>query len=324
MICTITFGLMKIIISIIVIDSMKTSRSVDKAIAVEKEDDRMQAAKVASRIFSQYDNDGDGTLDVEEIAAALEDGKGGLARILFVELQVPEMDAASLMCLFDRDNNGSVEYEEMLEVLVKMDNDAEARDITMLGIWAWSLLMKAHSLHARLEKIAAQTAQLTKTLEGGFHALDHFLRTKESTDLRDRALAQIRHAVPDGAPGLIGAVEEKVYVPRTDLAGVFLNFARRFLGEASSPQTSRTGRSRLRAAASSMDSPFWDESDDESAWLSARALPDAPPPFSRQVARAEATSAEREYRPMKAYDMVDAKPSPKLIQLRNLLSMSPK
>lgn len=325
MICTISFGLMKSIISNILIDSMRTSRNVDKAIAIEKEQDRMKAAEHARNIFKKYDVDGDGTLDLEEITEALK-SDGGLGHILFVELQVPKMDAEGLMFLFDKDSSGCVEYEEMLDVLAKMDNDLEPKDISMLNLWAWCLMMKAASIHDRLEKVAAQTAQLTKTLEGAFHAVDHFLRTKESSELRRRALEQIRTASLEGAPTLIGTVEEKWHLPTSDMAGAFISFARRFLGEANSPQTSRTERSRLRATAASMDSPFWDESDDESSLLSSRAqlLPDAPPAFHLQVMEAMASSAEREYRPMKAYDMVNAKPSPKMTQLRNLLSMSPK
>jgi hypothetical protein len=312
LVCLTAYGVLKGLISNMLMDSMTTSRLVNKAMEQQFLDDRRLAGEQASIIFKKYDVNGDGTLELDELEDAMKGNE--LPRILR-ELEVPHLDAESLILLFDKDGNGYVDYKEVVEGLALMSLDVQPSDIAMLGIWVWSLLMKTKSLTERLAKVQVEMNKLVTTLQGGFVAVDRFLKTKDSSEIRRKALKMIRDAGPETLPMLIGTVQEPERLPMSDLAGEFINFARRFLGE--SPQVSSMAGRRLRNAASSSGD------EDMFSYRSPSTLPDAPQPFVKQVARAKAMRSAREYRPMQKYDMQGCRPSASLTQLRELLSMSP-
>lgn len=148
----------------------------------------------AIKIFALVDENGDGELSPIELREAL--ATTHLESIL-KDLQVPVLDAESLVRLFDRDGDGYVNQEEFVTGIISMDEDVQPRDFVKLHIWVWNLMMRARQLQMKLDRLQQQIIKLGQKLEIGFTAMHRFMNTHEDTSLRHRAVKAIRSAPPE-------------------------------------------------------------------------------------------------------------------------------
>jgi hypothetical protein len=172
---------------------MESAKVAAKALKEAKREERMAVGAQAKDLLSEVDADGSGELSEEELRCALQETN--LASIL-ADLGVPSLGAGDLVRLLDYSGNGQVSYEELVNGIVKMDEELCQRDYIMLGFWTKSLLARTTHLEERLEKLCAQISFIRKRLNGAFESLQFLIRSAKDSQLRTRAIQIIRTSGP--------------------------------------------------------------------------------------------------------------------------------
>mmetsp|Transcript_8188 Transcript_8188/g.22482 ORF Transcript_8188/g.22482 Transcript_8188/m.22482 type:complete len:587 (+) Transcript_8188:69-1829(+) len=308
-----SYGLTMCVISNIVEDCLVAARAAEDAALELAREGRRKTGDQVMAILRLVDKDGDGELFPEEIDRALQKTK---LKWLLYELNVPDLDGQSFVRLFDRDGSGSVSADEMVDGIVVMGEDIQPRDYVRLGMWAWNLLMRAKLLSEKVEALSGKVSELRLTLEKAFEAMEYFQHTREVTELRGRAVKEIRNAAPDDVPMLREwKPPEEPKFPPEDEARIFMNWANRYLG-VGAPRAPPGGSADGHDPGGGDDGPR----------LYARRVELPPAPPRMEVMKAQAKEADRVFEdkywlvrdPEKQYMPA---PSPSLRGLRDVLEL---
>jgi len=228
-----TYSLLIAIVSNLVQDSMAASKQNAAAIKDRQRNERRKCGVKARDLLAEVDADGSGQLDEDEIRYALE--VTDLADILR-DLGVPVSDAPSLVRLLDYSGDGQVSYDELVEGIVKMDEDITKRDYAMMGFWVKNLLNRCIHLEERLGRLCDNVSFIRKRLAGSFDSLNHMIRTSKDTQLRQRSIKILRTSGPALPPSLEKKIIVKPTLGRRDPKDELVTFTSRFLGEPPKPK----------------------------------------------------------------------------------------
>lgn len=264
-----TYGILISIVANLVQDSMAASKETAKLIKAKETDDRRKTGLQAREILAEVDLDGSGELDVDEIAYALE--VTDLDRILR-DLGVPVNDAESLVRLLDYNGNGLVSYDELVEGVVRMDEEITKRDYAMMGFWVKNLLERTRHLEERLTKICEEISYIRSRLARSFASLNHMIMTSKDSQLRQRSIHILRTSGPALPPTLDKTVIVKPTLAGRDAKVELQAFTSRFLGRP--PKPKRSG------------SPGLESEPPRQVALFNNTLQDAPPPYEVGLRRA--------------------------------------
>lgn len=143
---------------------------------------------------------------------------------------------------------------ELVEGVVSMGNEIRDYDVLRISLWVWNLKMRANTLERRLNALSQAMQDVVGKLHKNFSAIDSFLRTKDTSELRQTALRAIRDAHtraerPGGgprAPRCINPVwpppedpfEKSRLPPSHPVYTQFILFARRIFGNELPPPPS--------------------------------------------------------------------------------------
>lgn len=295
-----SYGLVLCLIANVTQDSMAEARLAEEVQLEIYRDGRRIVGDRVWEILRLVDADHDGQISAKEMDEAL---KMPELKQLLQSLNVPLMNGEFLVLLFDKNSNNSITVDELVGGLVVLDDEIATHDYTRLAMRSRNLLLRAQAMSAKAEKLAAQVVTLRQTMEKAFRAAEYFRDTRESTELRGKAIQAIRRLPPGEAPHLQGWKPPPVpKYPPGDPALYFMNFTRRTFGGISQDLETEEG---LRRAAQAK-----------------RKLPAAPPRF--EISRAEALEADKDFEDK--YDLVRTTsrhqlpgPNPSLVRLRELI-----
>eukprot|EP00913_Durusdinium_trenchii_P035387 g33115.t1 len=159
-------------------------------------------------------------------------------------LEVPVMSSENLMRLFDLNGRGHVSFQELVQGITSMLEDAfpravrvgpaqdiDPKDYTKLALWSDSLMKRMEACEQRCHVLAQQVVDLRRQMKECFNCLALFIGSRENTELYYRALKAIRSAPPPMPVDIREALgleikEEKVL---EDEAAALMNFARRYV-----------------------------------------------------------------------------------------------
>merc|ERR1719416_208247 len=189
---------------------------------------RREKAGEILEILAYLDVDCDGMVTVKEVEEAVQRyDMGAILR----SLNCPKMDAEKLVQLFDIRGEARLHYFDFVDGIVRMEEELKTKDYVRLLMWMQNLLERAKMLSTRVESLAEKTTDIRKVFEQSFRATTYFHTTRESTELKTRAVKAVRSAIPDDPPKVRGWEPPKEpKFPPEDQAKVFLAFAAKILG----------------------------------------------------------------------------------------------
>ncbi|OLP85706.1 Voltage-dependent T-type calcium channel subunit alpha-1G [Symbiodinium microadriaticum] len=223
-----TFGLLSSVVANIVQDALETSRILETSSREVERENRQQMGLKARTLLRLMDEDGDGQMAQHEVEVAL---KNEEFRQTLLDLEVPVLDAESLMRLFDKDGKGFITFDFLVKGLVSMLDDIDDKDWTFLAIWSEGLHLRADIVERRCELLFQGVLRLHGLLEYCLTSLYQFLDSLEATTRHYRALRYVRSAPPPIAASIYEVLNIKVADEAPmDEAEAFIGFARRYMG----------------------------------------------------------------------------------------------
>lgn len=228
----IPYGLMMGVVSVVVQDTVQSARNVEAAQVEMMRDTRKAVAQTAGKLLTMADTDGSSTVELEELEIALQNPE--FVELLH-ELEVPVLNAESLMQLFDRSGNGCLDLVELVDGICLMSDDLVPKDFVKLSMWSWALLEKTKQLENKMEEILQELQVLRSFLEDAYKAVERFVETRDASTLREKALHNLR-TVPDTGPNmeeinaLLALPEKMARERRAREVDLFQRFSRRYVG----------------------------------------------------------------------------------------------
>ncbi|CAE7827985.1 Cacna1g, partial [Symbiodinium necroappetens] len=227
-----TFGLLSSVVANIVQDALETSRILETSSReVERENRQQMGLKARTLLRLMDEADGDGQMAQHEVEVAL---KNEEFRQTLLDLEVPVLDAESLMRLFDKDGKGFITFDFLVKEgrsgCLRLD-DIDDKDWTFLAIWSEGLHLRADIVERRCELLFQGVLRLHGLLEYCLTSLYQFLESLEATTRHYRALRYVRSAPPPIAASIYEVLNIKVADEAPmDEAEAFIGFARRYMG----------------------------------------------------------------------------------------------
>jgi len=235
---------------------------------IEREGRTIVGEKIMD-ILSIADKDMDDICRPEELDRALRKSK---LKFYMEDLNVPDLDGAGIISLFDRRGDGQVSNHRIVQGFIRMDESTKKKDYLRITLWAESILVRTSALSDKVGGLSAKVHELRVTLEKAMDAMEYYQGTKEVSELRVNAIKVIRSAPPGEAPKLVGwrPPPEPKYPPG-DESLMFTAFASKFV----------SGRG-----------PFAPGAADEHGPRLAAKLKDVPPPYPKPEAKQEVAPGE--------------------------------
>jgi len=113
-----TFGLLNMIVAMVVEKTLDQSKKMDEVDEGENKKRCVEELYRIRQVFAAADVNHSGLVSQEEFIDAIRDRDD--VRACMTALQIPTQDAATLFCILDSDDSGSVSLEELLEGCAKL------------------------------------------------------------------------------------------------------------------------------------------------------------------------------------------------------------
>mmetsp|Transcript_5752 Transcript_5752/g.10355 ORF Transcript_5752/g.10355 Transcript_5752/m.10355 type:complete len:762 (-) Transcript_5752:111-2396(-) len=123
------FALLNVVAAVFVETAMQRSQN-DRELLVQQEiEQKLEFVDTMQRVFEELDQDGNGSLTLEEFEAQLDDDHI-LSFMSTLELDIDQV--RTLVTLLDKDGSGTVEIEEFIEGCLKLKGGAKSLDMAIL------------------------------------------------------------------------------------------------------------------------------------------------------------------------------------------------
>jgi len=190
-----TFGIMNLVVGVIVENTLSASRNNEEKIKKMQEKERTRVLQHLRDIFLIADEDGSGTLTLEEFEAALK--KPDIEnRLKLIELETK--NAMELFYILDHDGSKELSVDEFIGGCVRLKGTAKSKDLLAVQISVETLSKRLDMLEDKLETSENKVMLLdAKTRKMATQASEYFTPEEGS-----RNRSNNRHERPRGPPGL--------------------------------------------------------------------------------------------------------------------------
>merc|ERR1719387_421955 len=138
----------------------------------KREKDRMRILNHLREFFEQSDEDGSGTLTIEEVQAAMKDPEA-MNKLKLIDL--PLEDPHEIFALLDIDQSGELSIDEFISGCMRIKGNAKSKDLLAVQLAVDTLGSKFADLSAALEtagnkiwKLDERTAEMMQKCEKVF------------------------------------------------------------------------------------------------------------------------------------------------------------
>jgi len=167
-----TFGLLNLVVGVIVENTLASAKVNETKMKKKREKDRMRILNHLREFFEQSDEDGSGTLTMEEVQAAMKDPEA-MNKLKLIDL--PLDDPHEIFSLLDVDQSGELSIDEFISGCMRIKGNAKSKDLLAVQIAVDTLGSKFADLSAALEtagnkiwKLDERTAEMMQKCEKVF------------------------------------------------------------------------------------------------------------------------------------------------------------
>jgi voltage-gated sodium channel len=182
-----SFGIMNLVIGVIVENTLSASRNNEEKIKKTQEKERTRVLQHLRDIFLIADEDGSGTLTLEEFEQALK--KPDVEnRLKLIELETK--NAMELFYILDHDGSKELSVDEFIGGCVRLKGTAKSKDLLAVQISVETLSKRLDSLEDKLEASENKAMILdAKTRKMANQATDFFegSKTRRGDSKHDRS-----------------------------------------------------------------------------------------------------------------------------------------
>lgn len=160
-----TFGILNIVVGVVVENTLQMAKISEIKIKKKREKDRMRVLNHLRDFFEQSDEDGSGTLTLDEVCTAMENPENK-KRLALMDLPIEE--PSELFTLLDVDNSGEISIDEFISGCMRIKGTAKSKDILALQIMIDTLGSRmtdlGHALETNSDKISRLDGMTAKML----------------------------------------------------------------------------------------------------------------------------------------------------------------
>merc|ERR1719217_1631873 len=191
-----SFGIMNLVVGVIVENTLSASRNNEEKIKKMQEKERTRVLQHLRDIFLIADEDGSGTLTLEEFEQALK--KPDIEnRLKLIEIETK--NAMELFYILDHDGSKELSVDEFIGGGVRLKGTAKSKDLLAVQISVETLSKRLDMLEDKLETSENKVMLLdAKTRKMATQASEFFTPDPGTGGNR----GQSRHDRPRGPPGL--------------------------------------------------------------------------------------------------------------------------
>merc|ERR1719281_1505912 len=177
-----SYGLMNIVVGVIVRDALVQGRQ-NKAREKKLKTIREQKAALQLRkFFKIIDTDGSGTIDLEELMAAVENPK---AREYFNEIELDTRSAVKIFKCLDVDGDQNLTSDEFVDGVMSAKTKSE--DMVRLSLEMSALIARSVYLEDRFIAISKELTYIKTSMSDAYNAIyrQHRMRYEDTNPSRD-------------------------------------------------------------------------------------------------------------------------------------------
>lgn len=173
-----TFGLLNLVVGVIVENTLASAKINETKMKKKREKDRMRILNHLREFFEQSDEDGSGTLTMEEVQAAMKDPEA-MNKLKLIDL--PLDDPHEIFSLLDVDQSGELSIDEFISGCMRIKGNAKSKDLLAVQIAVDTLGTKLTDLTKALETAGGKIWQLDERTAEMMHKCERvFLPEREA------------------------------------------------------------------------------------------------------------------------------------------------
>jgi voltage-gated sodium channel len=190
-----SFGIMNLVVGVIVENTLSASRNNEEKIKKMQEKERTRVLQHLRDIFLIADEDGSGTLTLEEFEQALK--KPDIEnRLKLIELETK--NAMELFYILDHDGSKELSVDEFIGGCVRLKGTAKSKDLLAVQISVETLSKRLDQLEDKLEASENKVMILDAKTRKMANQASEFFAPEGNSGRRGES----RHDRPRGPPGL--------------------------------------------------------------------------------------------------------------------------
>lgn len=143
-----TFGLLNLVVGVIVENTLAAARNNEEKLRKQQERERTRVLGHLRDIFEMADEDGSGTLTIDEFREALRN-PDVVNKLKLIDL--PVSDAEELFIVLDHDGSGELSVDEFIGGCVRLKGHAKSKDLLAVQISVESLAKRLDVLEDKLQ-----------------------------------------------------------------------------------------------------------------------------------------------------------------------------
>merc|ERR1719272_637982 len=172
-----SFGLLNIVVGVVVESTLSTSQKDDEKLKRAEERDRQRVFDHLREIFEVADEDGSGTLTLQEVRKAID--KPEIATKLRM-IEFPVEDPKQIFTLLDFNNCGELSIDDFIAGCIRMKGSAKAKDLLAAQVAVDTMKRHYTFFEAELKKLTAKIELLDDTSRALVYQGEHvFLNMRE-------------------------------------------------------------------------------------------------------------------------------------------------
>merc|ERR1719313_451243 len=155
------YGMMNIVIGVIVENTIQAAKENEELMVKRANQETARNLEALKKIFIEADEDGSGTMDVDEFVDVLEKRE---TIEQFMMLDLPHDDPAGLFEMLDEEGKGELAIEDFVQAVMTMRGSARAKDLMNFVVLIQSLSNRVQAMEKYVVEVESMLCDMPNAL----------------------------------------------------------------------------------------------------------------------------------------------------------------